>query len=130
MAITIRQLIKGFPVTVQDTNELALALRVMISAGVQHLPVLQGDALVGVLSERDIVRRYFDVGQFMASHEKVSRVMCARPITIGLDADLDRAIKEVATHGIGCLPVVEGGALLGIVTRRDLLATVAGSPSP
>ena len=125
MATTIKQFVKGSPITVRQDDTLALALHVMIWGDVRHLPVVNGDRLVGVLSERDILRRYSDVGHFMASREKVTVAMSSLPVTIGPDDDLDRAIDLVATHGVGCLPVVERDCLVGIVTRRDLLARQA-----
>jgi len=125
MPIAVKQLVKGSPITIGQDDTLEVALHAMIWGGVRHLPVVSGDMLVGVLSERDILRRYSDVGHFLGSQEKVTLAMSSQPITVGLDDDLDRAINLVATHGLGCLPVVENGRLVGIVTRRDLLARQA-----
>jgi len=81
-----------------------------------------GDALIGVLSERDLLRRYAEAGRAVAAREKIGLMMSSPPVTIGPDDDLAAGIALVTTRGIGCLPVVEHGRLLGIVTRRDLLA--------
>ena len=98
----------------------------MVWGDVRHLPVMGGDALVGVLSERDILRRYSDIGHFAAAGEKAGAVMSSPPVTVGPNEGVDAAIKLVAEHALGCLPVVDGGRLVGIVTRRDLLAQQAG----
>lgn len=125
MKPTIKSILKSAPITVQENENLALALRVMVWGDVRHLPVMSGEVLLGVVSERDILRRYSDVGHFVGSQEKVSSVMSSPPVTVSPDDSLDAAIKLVAGHGIGCLPVVERGQLTGIVTRRDLLAREA-----
>jgi len=84
--------------------------------------VMGGDALIGVLSERDVLRRYSEVGRQAGAREKVSAVMSSPPVTIGPGDDIGGAIKVVTERGIGSLPVVERGRLIGIITRRDLLA--------
>ena len=63
MSIKIRKLVKGSPITVQQDDDLALAREVMAWGDVRHLPVIGGDALVGVISERDLLRRYAEVGR-------------------------------------------------------------------
>ncbi len=125
MEPTIKAILKSAPITVQENDSLAHALQVMVWGDVRHLPVMSGEVLLGVVSERDILRRYSDVGQFVGAQEKVSSVMGSPPVTVGPDDSLDTAIKLVAGHGVGCLPVVERGQLTGIVTRRDLLAQKA-----
>lgn len=121
MSIKIRKLIKGSPITVQQDDDLALAREVMAWGDVRHLPVIGGDALVGVISERDLLRRYAEVGRSAAAHETVGMVMSSPPVTVGAEDDVDTAIALVTVRGIGCLPVVDKQRLLGIVTRKDLL---------
>lgn len=122
MNLTVEKIMKGAPITVREEGTLAQALDLMVWGDVRHLPVIRGDALVGVLSERDIARRYSDVGHFVAAAERASVVMSSPPVTIGPNDGVDAAIKLVAEHALGCLPVVDRGRLVGIVTRRDLLA--------
>lgn len=126
MSMKIRNLIKGSPITVRQDDDLALAREVMAWGDVRHLPVIGGDALLGVLSERDLLRRYAEVGRSAAAAEKVGTVMSSPPVTVEPEDDVDAAIGLVTARGIGCLPVVERGLLLGIVTRRDLLAQELG----
>lgn len=126
MSITIGKLLKGSPITARHDDHLALAREVMAWGDVRHLPVIGGDALVGVLSERDLLRRYAEVGRAAAEGETVGTVMSSPPVTVGPDDDVDTAIGLVTARGIGCLPVVDKQRLLGIVTRRDLLAQELG----
>ena len=53
MTATVKQLLKGTPITVREDDDLALALQVMVWGDVRHLPVVGGDALVGVLRAHD-----------------------------------------------------------------------------
>lgn len=127
MTISIRQIIKGPAIVIQQDDDLALALQVMAWSDVRHLPVVSGDKLLGVISERDLLRCYAERGRPAAAREKVGAIMHSPPVTIAPDADLAAAMFLVIERGIGCLPVVERGRLLGIVTRTDLLAAELGA---
>jgi CBS domain-containing protein len=114
----------GRVVTVRDTDDLALANQMMIWSGVKHLPVMHGGALVGVLSATDI----FQV-RGRAPHDGMKRAvksaMSQPALTIGPDADVTEAAARMVERDIGCLPVIDHGALVGILTRADLLAQEA-----
>jgi CBS domain-containing protein len=121
----VRELaVAGRVLTVRDTDDLALANQVMVWAGVKHLPVMHGGALVGVLSATDI----FEV-RGRAPHDGMKRAvrsaMSQPALTISPDADVTEAAARMVERDIGCLPVVDHGALVGIVTRADLLAQEA-----
>jgi CBS domain-containing protein len=120
MGIKIGKLIKGPAITAREDDELALAREMMAWGDVRHLPVMGGDAIVGVLSERDLLRRYSAAGR-AAAKETVGSAMSSPPVTITPHDDVDAAIRLITERGIGCLPVVEGNRVVGIVTRRDLL---------
>jgi CBS domain-containing protein len=121
MSTTIKQVLKATPITVRADDDLALVLQVMLWGDIRHLPVLRDDQLVGVLSERDVLRRLAEVGRAVAVREKASAVMSSPPVTIAPDDRVAAAVTLVTERGIGCLPVVEGGRVVGLITRRDLL---------
>ena len=100
MSVKIRKLVKGSPITVRHHDDLALAREVMAWGDVRHLPVTGGDALVGVLSERDLLRRYAEVGRSAAARETVGAVMSSPPVTVGPEDDVDAAIRLVTERGI------------------------------
>jgi acetoin utilization protein AcuB len=130
MNATIRHLIKGAPLTVRADDDLALSLQVMLWSDIRHLPVMGGDRLVGVLSERDILRRYAELGPHAGASEKVTAAMNSPPVTIGPDETVADAVKLVTDRRIGCLPVVERGQLIGILTRLDLLVQLENRHEP
>lgn len=120
MTTTIPQIVKGPAITIREDDELGLALQVMAGGDVRHLPVVSGDRVLGVLSERDLLQAYAEKGRAVAAREKVGAVMHSPAVTIGPDVELAAGIRLVTDRKVGCLPVVDRGGLLGIVTRGDL----------
>ena len=118
---TVREIVKSAPVTIGENDDLALALQVMRWGEFRHLPVVRGEQLVGVVSERDILTRYSEAGRKAAQRDKSATIMRSPPITIGPDDSLEAASQLMVARHIGCLPVVEKHRLIGLVTRGDLL---------
>jgi CBS domain-containing protein len=100
---------------------------------IRHLPVLDEGRVVGVVSQRDLFRSALAVALGYGERAQktllktlpVKEVMSEPAITIAPDATIQEATRLMLEHKIGCLPVVEGHTLVGIVTETDLLrATV------
>lgn len=109
--------------TAREDDDLSIAAQIMAWRGVRHLPVLRDGVVVGVLTERDVVTRPADA--------RVGEVMSRPAATIGPDEDLDLAARLMVSRRVGCLPVVERGRLIGMLTRTDvLLARAAGERRP
>ena len=118
----IKDLLTEFaPITVTEDDQLALAFQAMLWGDVRHLPVVRGPAVVGVLSERDILRHYSESGPRAGGREPVRVAMKSPALTVDKDDDVQTALRRIIDQGIGCLPVLDGKRLTGIVTRRDLL---------
>lgn len=98
-----------------------------------HFPVLDDGELVGVLSQRDLF--HATLGSVMKYGEKaegaylatvaVKEVMSAPPVTVGPAATIGETARLMVDRKIGCLPVVERGKLVGLVTETDLLRHLA-----
>jgi len=97
---------------------------------VRHFPVLDAEGrLVGVLSHRDFFRSalaaalgYGERGyQGVVKTLPVKELMTENVVTVGPDATVADAARLMAEKKIGCLPVVDGDLLVGIVTESDLL---------
>ena len=123
-------------VTISASDSLSTVEDIMTLGHVRHMPVVRGGRLVGVVSERDLLRvslsHLNDFGQdrrraFLHAVE-IERVMSAPPIVVGLDATVREAARVMAEQKIGCLPVVEGAELVGLVTETDVLRHFAGLP--
>jgi CBS domain-containing protein len=118
----LRELMKPGPITVTETTSLWEAYRLMTDHHIRHLPVIRGDALCGILSERDLLdyraRTAFREDWWRAP---VGVAMTWSPQTAGPEDSLTEVAGRLALAKIGALPVVERGKLLGLVTVTDVL---------
>lgn len=122
MKVKVKDIVRSEAVvSVRPDDALALAAQVMLWAGVRHLPVLRGRDVVGVLTERDIFRHNGEKGERLAARDPVELAMRSPAITIGPDDLVVTAVSLMLHRKIGCLPVVDSGGLVGILTTTDLL---------
>ncbi|MGH7286667.1 MAG: CBS domain-containing protein [Myxococcota bacterium] len=130
----VRDIMETKLVTISANERLSMVEDIMTLGRVRHMPVVQGGQLVGVVSERDLLRASLSVLSEHRDAERraflhvveISRVMSAPPIVIGPDASIEQAALLMADKKIGCLPVVAGDQLIGMVTETDVLRWVAG----
>lgn len=101
------------------------AARAMSLAHVGSALVLEGDRLVGIFTERDILRALEHTQADAARVSAVSRWMTADPVTIGPEASVGVAMDLMLEGGFRHLPVVEGGAIVGVVSMRDLARSIS-----
>ena len=121
-------------VTISESDTLSTVEDIMTLGRVRHMPVVHAGKLVGVVSERDLLRTSLSNLTEFGSEERrlflhaveIARVMSAPPITIAPDATVEEAAQVMADRKIGCLPVLEDDQLLGIVTETDVLRYFAG----
>lgn len=118
----VRELMRT-PFTIQDTDSLGTATRAMQRWQIRHLPVLSDGRLVGVLSQRDILRTraYADRDDDWWT-VRVRDGMTHPVQTCGPDDSLTEVAGRFAASQIGSLPVVELGRLIGIITVTDVLS--------
>jgi len=119
------------PVTISPSATPDEAVQLMDEHGVRHLPVMEGGVLLGVVSDRDLLeatgwlpRRVRGLRQEpVTGPEKLTvRELTHTPaMAVAPDDSVVTVAIEAVVQSIGCLPVVQDGALLGIVTETDLL---------
>ncbi len=127
---SVRDIMKRQAITIGAHDRLSTVDDIMTLGGVRHMPVVSGGSLVGVVSERDLLRASIsnleragvdDRRAFLGAVE-IADVMSAPPVVIDPKASVTDAARVMAERKIGCLPVVdERGLLMGIVTETDLL---------
>jgi CBS domain-containing protein len=118
----VREVMTPGPVVVSHPDDdLGLAGQLMVWGNVRHLPVVRDDRVVGVISERDILRRQAQVGTRAYAREPVASVMRAPAVTTTPDELVVTATATMLSHHFGCLPVIDRGVLAGILTTTDLL---------
>jgi CBS domain-containing protein len=123
-------------VTISESDALSTVEDIMTFGRVRHMPVVHGGKLVGVVSERDLLRASLsnlsgiDDGRRRAFLHgvEIARVMSAPPVVVHPDETVEAAARLMAERKIGCLPVVENDRLLGIITETDVLRCFAGLP--
>jgi CBS domain-containing protein len=117
----VGQLMTSSLVTVRPGDIIDLAASLMDWEQVRHVPVEDAEGrLVGLLSHRQLVRLVAR-GQSPQSPLRVEEVMARDPVTTTPDTPTLDAIAKMREHQVSCLPVLEDGKLVGILTERDLI---------
>jgi CBS domain-containing protein/gamma-glutamyl:cysteine ligase YbdK (ATP-grasp superfamily) len=124
---TVGQFMSTDLFTVRPDDLIDLAASVMDWQHVRHVPVEDEEGrLVGLLSHRDLLRLLARRGTgALAEPVTVRDIMKPDPVTAAPQTPTLEAIGLMRARGVGCLPVVENGALVGIVTAHDFLAASA-----
>ena len=125
----VSELMVADVVTIGRNDDLRLVDDIMAERHIRHIPVVEDDMVVGVVTQRDVFKArmsstmgYGEKGQraFLNSI-LVKEVMTSPVTTIAPDALVTEAADLIITQGIGCLPVVQDGRLVGIITKTNLL---------
>ena len=114
----IRELMSIDLISVPPTATVAEAAQVMSLQHVGAALVIDGEALVGIFTERDIVRA-LSAEHDAATHE-VGEWMTKDPVTLDADASAQETLALMLAKGFRHVPVTETGLLVGIVSMRDL----------
>jgi CBS domain-containing protein len=120
MGKSIRDAMTSNPRGVETSTPVVEAARLMKSEDVGSLPILEGERLVGMVTDRDIVLRVVAEGKDMQS-STVGEIASRDLVTIDPQQDLDEALRLMAQHQVRRLPVVEeDGRLVGILAQADV----------
>ena len=118
------------PLVVHPQTSVEEAIRIMRQNRVRHLPVVKkdSDTLVGIVTQTDLLQAspspatslsVWEINFLLAKME-VRDAMTTRVIVVEEESPLEEAALVMAEHKIGCLPVVRGQRLVGIITETDL----------
>jgi CBS domain-containing protein len=95
-------------------------VRAMVERNIGAVPIIHAGKLVGIFSERDLMRRVVAEGRDPRS-TCMAEVMTDDPLAVGTTEDLDTCMTLMRRHGFRHLPVCHEGNLIGIVSLRDIL---------
>jgi len=130
----VREVMQAKIVTISVDDSLATVEDIMRLGGVRHLLVVRGGKLVGVVSQTDLLRLSLstlnsegdDHRRAFLQALEVSQAMSSPPVTIEAHATMEKVAMLMAQHKIGCLPVLDGEDLVGMVTTTDVLSHYSG----
>ena len=120
MAKTVREVMTSKLCSIDTDKSVAYAAKMMRDEDVGIAPIVEGDRLVGVLTDRDIAVRVVAEGRD-PDEVKVTEVASRDLLTLDPQQDLDEALRLMAQHQVRRLPVVEeDGRLVGVVAQADV----------
>ena len=134
--LNVRDLMTTNPDWVRPEDDLSLVYDLMTVGHFRHVPVLDEDQnVVGLVTHRDLLRGTLgQVGEMPVTTQRdflqaqtVEQIMTRSPETIDADSSACEAGELMLQHKLGCLLVVEGGRLEGILTESDFVRHMVNS---
>jgi CBS domain-containing protein len=120
MAKNVRDAMTSNPRSIEPSTMIADAANLMKAEDVGSLPIVEGDQLVGMVTDRDIVTRVVAEGKDVQS-TTVGEIASRDLVTVDPEQDLDEAMRLMAQHQVRRLPVAEeDGRLVGILAQADV----------
>jgi acetoin utilization protein AcuB len=131
------------PVMIEPTRSIVEAQGIMAETKVRHLPVVEeGKRLVGLITQETLrvpptkltSLNVWEITRFLSDLTVKDMMVKGKDvITIGPDATIEEAARVMVEHKIGCLPVLEEGIVVGILTDTDIMAHLVemlAAPTP
>ena len=126
VALTVSDIMTKRVMTLKPYHSLSDAVTLMAKHSFRHFAVVDRYRLVGVVSDRDILRVLARAKDWQ--NTKVSQFMMRDLVTVQPDTLISVAVREMLSKRINCLPVVnDRGDLEGIVTSSDLLSILCST---
>ena len=130
--ITVKEIMTKDLVTVSSSERLVHARRLMKDAHVGRVPVVDDETLEGMVTSKDLMRAFIDFRKkvpekYQKSQIKevlVEDIMSSNPTFTSKDATISEVAKIMMDTGYNGLPVVEGNAVVGIITQTDILRLI------
>ncbi len=114
--------------TIEPDDYLSNAFLLMKEKGIKHVPVVKGNKLKGLISDRDI-KEYspskatsLDIYElhYLLAKTRIKEIMRTKVITTTSDTPVEEAAMMMLDKNIGCLPVLDNGTLTGIISDKDI----------
>jgi CBS domain-containing protein len=121
---TVREAMTSAPTVVTSEATAVDAARMLATEDVGSLPVVEGDKLVGIVTDRDLVVRV--LAKDLDPHKVAVADVCTEsPVVAAPNEGLDAALQRMAAEQVRRLPVVEGDRLVGILAQADVARTAS-----
>jgi len=116
----VAQIISGQRLArIEPDDTVCNACKIMCTLDTGAVVVMDGETLVGVLSERDVVRKCVCVGRHTAE-TRVSEIMAGNPRTVSADGSLAEALEIMNQGGFHHVPVLHDGVTIGMISADDI----------
>lgn len=123
MGKSVQDLMTRNPCSIDADKSVVYAAKMLRDEDVGLAPIVEGDRLVGTVTDRDIAIRVVAEGKDPES-TKVKDIASINLVTVNPQQDLDEALKLMVKHQVRRLPVTEeGGRLVGLVAQADIART-------
>lgn len=110
-------------VTIDAGSTISMAAQQMEQAGVGCLCVVDANALVGIVTDRDLVRRAMARG--LPADTRVDSIMTSPPISVAATADMKAVFDTFRQHALRRLPIVDADGVRGLITVDDILVVLS-----
>jgi len=114
----VRQVMTATLLTARPTTTIAEVASLMAQRRVGSAMVTEGERLLGIFTERDIVKALSQ--DAAATGQAIGHWMTSEPQTVSPDASIEEALQRMVDGGFRHLPVVEGGRVTGMLSMRDI----------
>jgi acetoin utilization protein AcuB len=129
MTMDVKELMTTPPITARPDTPVLEARQLMIEKRIRHLLITEGPQLCGIITDRDIRLNLPSPAtslsvweiNYLLARMTVASAMTKSVVTVDLRCDARAAAQLMLEHKIGALPVIDGVALVGIITETDLL---------
>ena len=131
---TVSKIMATNVVALDRNASLGSAKDIMDRRRLRHFPVVENGNVVGVVSQRDVFRA--SLASMLGYKERTEKafldnlsikgIMSDPPITVTADTGISEAARLMVEKKVGCLPVVDGNRLIGLVTDTDFLKVLGG----
>jgi CBS domain-containing protein len=119
MGKRVKEVMSSNPCAIDADKPVSYAAKMMKDENVGLAPIVEGDRLVGTLTDRDIVTRVVADGKDPSS-VTAREAASSQLATVEPEQDLDEALKMMASKQVRRLPVVEDGRLVGVLAQADV----------
>lgn len=122
----VRDLLTRPPVSTSAQTSIADAAKAMAASGISSLLVMDGQRLVGIVTDRDLRNRVLAAGRDPG--DPVSTIMTSDPVTSTVDTPSFEAMLEMVRRSIHHLPILSDGVPVGIITTTDIMRLERSNP--
>lgn len=131
----VKDFMRVFPISVSPDTSVAQVRRLMQKERIRHLPVVDEEHVIGIVSEGDIQLHLPSPATSLSVWElnylldrlTVEKVMTKRVISVSPECTMAEAAHRMLANRVGALPVVEDGKLIGLLTITDFLRIFVGT---